>query len=721
MAIGMDMDTGMDGHRRRRRNRLLSFSPRVWASPFSLSAIGRAVRCTVPAALAALPAVAAWAQAESGSAPPDTSPALTLGAVEVRSGGPGGALPARSVSTSVDIVGGEVLQDARVDHAWELMGHAPGVQVTPFRQGTDAGRFSFRGFNGEGRVNAIKLLIDGIPSNDNAGGMPFLDAVFPLDIEAVEVVRGTNDPRYGLHNIAGNVNVLTRTGGNEGRATVTAGSFGTRDVQVVKGIESGPWSQNYGLFWRTGDGWRDHAEGTQRALSGKWFYTDEGGRWRAGLTARAFRNEAQESGYLTREQAAAQPRWSPPWSASDRSTRETGQLGLHWDAELAERLSWTARAYASHYENQRWVRFSQAGVQQERGNDEDQRGLSGVLTWRPAVAWAHAFTLEGGVDAQWQDNAAQRWRTVERVRTSQFRDWDFGFRTQGAYVQAVVQPVPSLRIVPALRVDRLDGDFTDRLTGQRYGIHGYGTVRQPKLSVAWTAREGVTLYANAGRTFQVGTGIDAYRTQARDLGPSINDGWETGVRWQPAPGLEARVAAWRQRASGEVARVLGVDGLPDPGGLGNVGRTRRKGWDAQLNARLQGGWTGWVAYSHQVARIAVPDPSAPATAGREVENVPHYLVSAGVQVRATEVLRLSASVTAQGDYYLDRTNTQGRAGRYALLDLGATWQLTPAADVSLQVRNATDRRYVYAWYDSGSSGYSPGDGRSVSVSLGWRF
>ena len=60
----------------------------------------------------------------------------------------------------------------------------------------------------------MKLLIDGVPSNGNDGNMPYLDVVFPLDIEAVEVVRGTNDPRYGLHNIAGNANVVTRTGGN---------------------------------------------------------------------------------------------------------------------------------------------------------------------------------------------------------------------------------------------------------------------------------------------------------------------------------------------------------------------------------------------------------------------------------------------------------------------------------------------------------------------------
>ncbi len=61
--------------------------------------------------------------------------------------------------------------------------------------------------------------------------------------------------------------------------------------------------------------------------------------------------------------------------------------------------------------------------------------------------------------------------------------------------------------------------------------------------------------------------------------------------------------------------------------------------------------------------------------------MPHYLASAGLQVRATEVLRLSATVTAQGDYYLDRTNTQGRAGRHALLDLAPPGSSRPRADV----------------------------------------
>jgi len=675
------------------------------------------------AALATTLAGAAAAQAPvptAAQAVPQEDSTLTLGTVNI-SAKATGPLSARSVFSSVDILSASVLQDQHADYSWELLSLAPGVQVTQFKQGTDAGRFSFRGFNGEGRVNAVKLLIDGIPSNDNAGGMPFLDAVFPLDIEAIEVVRGTNDPRYGLHNIAGNANVLTRIGGSEGRASLTLGSFGTKEVQVSKGIESGNWSQNYFLAWRDSDGYREHADARKLSLAGKWFYTSDDGRWRAGVIARYYRNKALESGYLSYEQAMNAPRSSPAYAAADRGERETAQLSAHLDGELADNLSWSTKVYANQYENQRWVRFSAAGTQQERYNNEAQQGAITSLTWRPKVNWAHEFTLEGGLDAQRQGNLGQRYRTTDRVRSSQFRDWDFDLDNQGAYVQAVIRPVASLKIVPALRVDHIGGSFTDRLAGTRSPVNDYGLIKQPKISVAYALGPQASVYGNWGRTFQIGSGIDAYRTQARNLKPSINDGWEAGVKFSPRPWLDGRVAYWEQRASGEVARVLGVDGLPDPGGLGNVGKTLRKGYDIQFNARPDARTTAWVAYSHQVARITAPDPSAPETLGKEIENVPHYLASAGIDYKATEELRVSAWGNAQGDYYLERTNTQGRIGKYALLNLGATYRVSATMDVNVQLKNVTNRRYVYAWYDSGSSGYSPGDGRSVYTSLSLRF
>ena len=92
---------------------------------------------------------------------------------------------ARSTSnivTSIDRLGGDVAQRQSVDNSWELFARLPGVSLTDFNQGTTSGRFSIRGFNGEGEINAVKLLIDGVPSNDNAGRMDFIDLVSPLDI-----------------------------------------------------------------------------------------------------------------------------------------------------------------------------------------------------------------------------------------------------------------------------------------------------------------------------------------------------------------------------------------------------------------------------------------------------------------------------------------------------------------------------------------------------------
>ena len=619
---------------------------------------------------------------------------------------------ARTIFSSVDVIGGDLLQSQRVDHSWELLMNAPGVQVTQFKMGTDAGRFSFRGFNGEGRINAVKLLVDGIPSNDNAGGMPYLDAVFPLDITALEIVRGTNDARYGLHAIAGDVNVVTRQGGNDGQLSVTAGSFGTQDIQLAKGVERGAWAQNYFVGWRQSSGERDHADGTQRSFAGKWFHTDPDGRWRAGLSSRYYHNAALEAGYLDYAQVQANPGQSPAYAKDDRSERTTVQTALHGEGRLGAHGSWTAKAYQNDYRNQRWVTFTAGGAQQERFTEETHRGVLLTTTWRPPTAFAE-FVLDAGVDGQWQDNIARRYRTQQRQRQATLRDWDFDLDTRGAYVQAVFRPVERLKLVPAYRVDDIGGAFHNVATGARAPVYRYGLIRQPKFSASYAFTPAWIGYANWGRTFQIGSGNGAYRTQATNLAPSINEGWETGVKWSPLPGLQARVALWEQKASDEVATILGVNGSVGSNEVGNVGQTLRRGWDAQVTWQPSVQWRAWGAYSRQKATIEVPDPSAPLTRGRQIENVPQWLASAGVEYAPNDAWAFSAWGNGQGAYYVERTNTLGRYGGYALLNLSARYQLDARNSLALQLKNATDRFYVYAWYDSGSSGYSPGDGRAV--------
>ncbi|MEB0284810.1 TonB-dependent receptor, partial [Sphingomonas sp. 10B4] len=80
--------------------------------------------------------------------------------------------------------------------------------------------------------------------------------------------------------------IITRTGGNYGEARVSYGSFDTEQIQIVKGIEEGNWSQNYTFGYQSVGGYREHSRSDNFTLAGKWFYTSDDGRVRFGLSVR---------------------------------------------------------------------------------------------------------------------------------------------------------------------------------------------------------------------------------------------------------------------------------------------------------------------------------------------------------------------------------------------------------------------------------------------------
>jgi iron complex outermembrane receptor protein len=642
--------------------------------------------------------------------------ALALGSVTVTPDEQG-KLSSYNILSSVDYVGSDVLEKQPVQYSWELFNRVPGVMLTQFNQGTTSGKLSFRGFNGEGEVNAVKLLIDGIPSNTNDGNMPFIDMVYPLDIEDIEVVRGTNDPRYGLHNIAGNASINTRQGGNEGKLRLRGGSFATQELQLVKGIEAGNWAQNYFVAYQKSGGYRDHADSERQSFAGKWFYTADAG-WRAGLIARHYEADALEAGYLSHDDAHDHPRQSYTNNASDEGERSMDSLSLHLDTDVAENLAWSSKAYYNHFKDRRWTKYWLTSGQQERFNDEDQYGALSSLTWRPEVQGLYDFALEGGADIQRQEVISERYRTVNQARTSQTRDQVFDLTTTGAYVQAVIQPWESLKLIPAYRVDRVEGDYHNELSGERASANDYGTIKQPKFSVVYSPWKEASFYANWGRTFQIGVGSGAYRlaSQNDDLKPSINEGWETGIKFSPVAWLDGRVAYWEQHATDEVQRKLN-DALGDSE---NVGETLRRGYDMQLNLYPSDQARVWLSYSRQFSEILEPSPNLPASKGKEMDHVPHHLYALGADYQANDQLKLSAWVNGQSDYYLERTNSTGQYGGYTLLNLGAEYRLSETVSVDMQLKNVTNRYYEYVWYDPDAaldSLHAPGDGRALYAGL----
>lgn len=630
-----------------------------------------------------------------------------LGAITVNADTVAGALGSRDILTSVDVLHADKIQDQNVQNAHELFRRLPGVQITQFNQGTTSGKLSFRGFNGEGNINAVKLLIDGIPSNTNDGNMPFLESLFSQDIDSIEVVRGTNDARYGLHAIAGSANVLTQTGGNYANSRLSYGSFDSLDVQAGAGYETSGLSQNYAVGYRETSGFRDHSDSDKKSFSGKWFYTPDSEKYRVGLSARWSEQDALEPGYLSLSQSRATPTASNAFNATDQGNRQLGQVSTHLDVNLRDDLFWSTRGYINTFDDKRFVTFSANVSQQERITEEVQYGGITSLTYRPQINWLEDFSVEGGLDVQQQDNKSARFLTRNQFRTSQTRDQIFSFQNYGGYLQAVIQPNRWLRLTPGVRVDQIEGDFRNRLNNTRADINDYDTIWQPKFGAVITPVDGYSLYGNWGRTFQVGVGAASFLIPPRvtDLSPSINEGWEVGLKLAPTDWLESRIAYWQQVASGEVGRDLNN---PNNDSI-NVGATDRQGVDIQFKVNPFETVDLWGSFSLQEAVIKVPG-TAGVRVGNEVDHVPNYVFSGGVDYRVTPKFKASLWTTGQGDYFLEQTNSTGRFGEHALLNLNLDYQVTKQINVQLQARNLTDTFWEYAWFDGTQTLHSPGDG-----------
>jgi iron complex outermembrane receptor protein len=666
-------------------------------------------------ALAAFPSAVYASDNEQTADSRKADTSFSVGEIVVTARGMAGSTD--NVLTSVDRMGGDIAQNADVDNVWELIGQMPGIQITDFNQGTTSGKFSMRGFNGEGNINAVKLLVDGIPSNSNDGNMPYIDMVFPLNIETIEVVRGTSDPRYGLHAIAGSANIVTRSGGTYLDARGSVGSYATFEGQLVAGLERGNIAQNYQIAWRSSAGYREHADTERLSLSGKWGFK-LGEDVTLGAIARYYQADAEEPGYLTFRDSRANPRMTNAYNATDGDTRDIQQYALTADVAFSDRFAWSSAAWFNRLRDDRFVKFSAGASQQRRLTEEDHYGIMSALHWHGELG-GMSLMLEAGGDVQWQDNRSLRWLSVARVPTSHTRNQQFDLTVGGAYVQAILEPAPWLRITPAYRIDKVSGDFANRLNNSAAPINDYGTIDQPKLSVAILPVEGLTLYGNWGRTFQIGLGSGAYLIppRARDLAPSINAGWELGAKYQLDEIFEARVAYWEQSATGEIARKLN-----DPlGDFENVGATDRKGVDVQASLRPLPGLAIWGAVAWQEAIITVPPPATPGLAGNEIDHTPHWLWSSGIDWSPIESVTLSLNGRGQSSYYLTSANAEGKWGSMTVFDASVSYRVNETIELGFAVRNLGGDFHEYVWWDGAQTLHSPANGRNVSGSARLRF
>lgn len=616
-----------------------------------------------------------------------------------------GYLTSADAPGSVDVIGADQLENENVDFTMQALKKLPGVFYQDWSQGVIHGTVSLRGFDPNGDT-AVRLNVDGIPNNLASGYMdmrPFSS----FEIVRIELVKGTFDPRFGLNYVGGNVNVVTKQGGNVTKVKLLTGSYDTYEVDAVVAREKNNFSQTYFVSYRDTDGYRDHSEMEKGSMSGKWFYTSTDGRLSVGAIARFFNMDANAPGYLSKAEFKDDPTQMQSFARTDGGEQTNKQASIHLDCSLTHALNWSFKVYAQDLERSRWAKFSETGNQQERRTEETQYGAISKLTYETRDWGVERLALTWGVDYQYQDDLYRRYVTVDRVRQgAPYTDWDYDQGYWGSYLQADSDVLSWLRLTGAMRVDYLFGEFEDKVSGEKKDMIDYGAIWQPKIGAVISPYEGYNLFANYGRTFQAAwTGRF---NEDDDTDYSKNDGWEVGFKVSPVRWLAGRVAYWQQVRSDEV--VTNIYGDPE-----NLGETKRRGWDFELNLKPHEWVTLWGSYSRVSAEYTDPGPTNPERDGKDLKNIPDYAIKIGVDLEHPTGIAAHVWMEKQSDYYIDHLNQLPKVGDYEVVNLDLKYAF-PMITLGVQVRNLLDEEYAgFIWYNEGGTPeicYSPGGERS---------
>jgi len=152
----------------------------------------------------------------------------------------------------------------------DALSYQPGLIVQEFFGANDQPRINIRGsgIQSNPQARGIRLLRDGLPVN-LADGSYVIGAIAPQLAGHVAVWRGANAMRHGGTTLGGAIDFVSPTGqtspGSE--AMLGLGSFGEKAVRVRHGASFGEGDLHLTALHNRSDGFRDHNEGHQSALS----------------------------------------------------------------------------------------------------------------------------------------------------------------------------------------------------------------------------------------------------------------------------------------------------------------------------------------------------------------------------------------------------------------------------------------------------------------------
>jgi iron complex outermembrane receptor protein len=626
----------------------------------------------------------------------------------------------------------------------ESLSRVPGIVVANRWNYAQDLQVSARGFGARANfgVRGIRLYQDGIPAT-MPDGQGQTGSFSLASAQRIEVLRGPFSTLYG--NAAGGViSIFTEDGADPAQlqGQIVGGSYGTYNaIAKTSGVARGVGYVLAANHFAT-DGYRDHSEASRDLVNAKLKFDFDADTRITLIGNSLYQPEAQDPLGLTRAQWEANPRQADP-SAALFNTRKTvnQQQG---GAALERQLGADAVLRVTGYAGRRLVRqylailgslpTSSGGV---TDLDGDFGGVDARVTHRMHVAGG-PLTLTAGVTYDRQNQHRRGFVNNNGELGDLRRDEDDFLSATDGYAQAQWAPLAALSFLAGARYSDVRFNSVDHyinaLNPDDSGRVAYSHL-SPVVGVMWHAAPSVNVYANWGEGFETPTFIElAYRTVGTglnfDLRPAVSRSAEAGIKAYVFNRQRVNLAAFSTTTSNEIVIDTAAGGRTT---YKNASKTRRRGVEAQWEADLGYGVSGYASYTWLSAKFASDAttglPPQPIPAGSRLPGVPQSNAFVELAWVRSDWFGFSAALEAQyaGKVYVNDRNTD-TAPSYAVVNLRAGFEQVAAAWTLrefVRVNNIGDRDYVGSVIvgDVNSRFFEPSAGRNylIGVSANARF
>ncbi len=549
-----------------------------------------------------------------------------------------------------------VIRTEQIEHSnvgrdvGDILNRVPGVAIATLPQGDIGNGIKLRGFFTRSHGADVSVYIDGAPQNlpaSTIGGTGFNDMswLLPELIDRVEVIKGPFSALYGDQNRAGAINIVTRDAA-ESRASMTYGRFGFVNTSAIFSRRTGPVQSLVAANFMRSGGYRQASD----FLHGTFFAKET---LHAGNSVWGLRGFYQGSNWNAPGFLLLSALQAGTVVATDRDTSSPKLFG---DANRTN-FTLTRRpnegetglfltAYAERYNRRRATGANATTVNVQ----SDARWISGGRAVHTSF-WRDRFGLTvGGEVRSDYGTGITRQQTSTGFTDTYLQDQNLNLLQYGSFAQGQAKLLPTLKLSGGLRIDGFHYDITNLKIPAASATYNKPVVT-PKIGIAWSPKEQVSVFFNMGQGFR---SVDQSEISPSGSAGPLGATGGNSITGNPPPkvtsydyGFKAQLGSrWSTSAAGfytlnqsEIVQVGAYTFSP-------AGDSTRLGWEAE--AKFQA--TNALSFYANLTDIVKARLNNPANGISNQLNVPQYIPKAGIAY-LHNVRRGSIALNLDGFYY----------------------------------------------------------------------